>query len=197
MTSMLLTDSASRRGAGIGLRCGIEATVVDAVATPTSSLLQSRGVMFFSSAYFAGALLDHLAHQRAVARHERRHGLNFLPSHCWNLTMPEPSWSVQLRLERREQAGRAELLQPRLVEVRGARGPSAPARRVITLPLPNLSCAMRIASTIMMPYDDAARVIDRADARLVLEVALARAVDLLLDVLHHREVGAGRGERGA
>src|SRR4051812_49972466 len=42
----------------------------------------------------------------------------------------------------------------------------------------------------------AARVVDRAEARLILELALALVVDELLDVLHHREFGAGRVEAG-
>ena len=74
-----------------------------------------------------------------------------LPSHCWNFTMPEPSWSSAARLDRREQAGGAELLQARLGRGSRCSRPQRTCSAVITLPLPNFSCAMRIASTMMMP----------------------------------------------
>src|SRR5450755_2029957 len=57
------------------------------------SLLQSRLVTFFSAPYFAALSSTIL---RTRSRSPAMYGvsaLNPLPSHSWNFTMPEPSWS--------------------------------------------------------------------------------------------------------
>src|SRR6266567_1547178 len=61
-----------------------------------ASLLQSRGVIFFSLAYAA-------ADCSTIDRTSSRSGwiqsvitFHWLPSHCWNLTAPPPSWSAQV-----------------------------------------------------------------------------------------------------
>src|SRR6186997_1828611 len=63
-----------------------------------SSLPQSRGVIFFSVAYLAACSTAILrVNARSPAMKEVT-CLKLWPSHCWNLTIPEPSWSEQLVL---------------------------------------------------------------------------------------------------
>ena len=95
---------------------------------------------------------------------------------------PEPSWSSQLVFT----AGTCRTRQRLDGGLSSTFGFSRPQRTcspvIATFALPYFSWALRIAFDPSIPAADAPRVIDRADAVLVgLEVALAGAVDLLLD----------------
>ena len=85
-------------------------------------------------------------------------------------TRPEPSWSAQRRLDRRHQAGDAELLDARFSSRSRCSRPQRTCSPVIDLALAELAPA-RCGSPrrSRMPSIDAARVIDRAERDLVLE----------------------------
>src|SRR5437870_3735381 len=85
MSALLLYES------GTGATLSHPSPVADAYA----SFPQSRGVMFFSFAYLAA---DSSTIGRVMARSPEIQSVtacHCLPSHCWNFTRPEPSWSAQ------------------------------------------------------------------------------------------------------
>src|SRR5450755_3849250 len=99
MTSMLFTE---RYGEPVAV-CGVADMVRRAARHANRfawreyrgqfSLLQSRGVIFFSAAYLPAVSSTIL---RTIARSPDMNGVTCLkpvPSHIWNFTMPEPSWS--------------------------------------------------------------------------------------------------------
>ena len=152
---------------------------------------QSRGVMFFSFAYFAA---DSSTIWRTSSLSGVIQSVIDLPLLAVPLLELHRAAAFVVgagHLERLHEAGRAELLQPRFGQIAGSRGPSASARRS-SASLPYFSCALRIASTVRMPCTTPRVVIDAADARLVFQLPLPLRVDVLLDVLDHREVGARR-----
>ncbi|MNL59083.1 hypothetical protein D3C87_1827800 [compost metagenome] len=69
------------------------------------------------------------------------------PSHCWIFTLPEPSWLSQLVLISGSRPVAPSCCRRALVTFRFSK-----AQRIwspdIILPLPNLSCATRTASTV-------------------------------------------------
>src|SRR5512143_2533723 len=67
-------------------------------AADQPSLAQSRGVIFFSAAYLAALSSTILRIMSESPLMNPVSGLKWVPSHCWNLTIPEPSWSRQLVL---------------------------------------------------------------------------------------------------
>src|SRR5678815_116913 len=112
MTSMLLIESAIARA---GSAC---ATIEATVSTTPLHLLRAiawRDLLF--RRVLRRALLDHLPDECAIARHERRHRLEFLavpllePHHAGALVIETT------RLHRREQTRCAELLQPRFGQI--------------------------------------------------------------------------------
>src|SRR5436190_4260970 len=114
------------------------------------SLPQSRGVMFFSFAYCA-------ASASTIERTSLRSGsiqsvitFHLAPSHCWDLTRPEPSWSMH-----DTSVGGIRPTAPssfrRLSSMLRCSMPQRICSPVMGLPLPNLACALRIASDVTMP----------------------------------------------
>src|SRR5919197_147450 len=106
------------------------------------------------------------------------------------------AFMVQARyLERRHEADGAELLQALVVDVEML---DAPAHLLAGDRLALAELLLGDADRLYRDDagDDAARVVDRAEARLVLELALALVIDVFLDVLHDREFGAWRVEAG-
>ena len=82
--------AASSRRADVAAvaRTGARSAFLRAVARRDLLLLRVLGRGF----------LDHRAHHRLVAGQSASAALNPLPSHCWNLTTPPPSWSAQVIL---------------------------------------------------------------------------------------------------
>src|SRR6266545_952826 len=114
-----------------------------------ASLLQSRGVMFFSLAYAA-------ADCSIIGRTSSRSGwiqsvitFHWLPSHCWNLTAPPPSWSRQLTFNACMKFAAPSSLRRASLICRF----SMPHRTCSPVSgfLPYFSCALRIPSTVTMP----------------------------------------------
>src|SRR5579864_4483494 len=190
MTSMLFTDSAS-------LRAGSTCVAIEVIVRSTKRLhflaaVSRRDLLF--RRVLGGALHDHLVHQRAIARHERRQRLELLAVPLLELDHPRALVVQAARLHRREQAGCTQFLEPRLGEVEVLQAPAhLLGRHDLALAILILRLADRLDDHDRVR--DSARVIDRADPRLVLEVALASAVDLPDDVLHHREIRPVRRER--
>ena len=163
-------------------------------ATSSISLLQSRGVMFFSLAYAA-------ADSSIIPRTSCLSGWiqSVITFHLLAVPLLELDRAAALvvgagHLERLHEAGGAELLQPRLGDVEVLDAPADLLGRQRLLAVLLLRLADRLDGDDAV--HDAAVVVDRADARLVLHLALALRVDVLLDLLDHREVGAGDVEAG-
>src|SRR5690242_21961812 len=119
MTSMLLTDSASR--------CAASALAdIEAIATIGRlhflAAIARRDLLL--GRVLHRALLDHLAHERAVAGHERRELMEARAVPLLELDHARALVVAAARLDRREQAGRAELLQPRVGEVQVLESPA-------------------------------------------------------------------------
>src|SRR6478752_10331193 len=119
MTSMLLTESAI--GAAGSTCVGIEATWTMG-RLPFLAAIAQRDLLF--GRVLGRALLDHLLGQRAVARHERCQRLEFLAVPLLELDHARAFMIGAARLDRREQAGRAKLLQPRFGEVEMLEAPA-------------------------------------------------------------------------
>src|SRR5262245_1842313 len=202
---MLLTDSMARAVAGAAadravavltraLDRRLAGCVAGASGLSRSEFLPAiarrdlllRGVL-------ARGLLDHLAHHLAIAGHERRDLLETVAGPLLELDHAGAFVVGAAGLDRREQSARADLLDPRLGEVQVLEAPAQLlGRHHLSLAELRLRDAKRLDHD--HPVDDAARIHDIAQPRRILEIALAGAVDLLLDVLHHREVGTARGE---
>src|SRR5437764_1071701 len=164
-----------------------------------SSLHRIPGAVARSDALLLRVLrrvgLDLLAHQLAVrlhpvGEHFPLRAVPLLELHQARALVVEAG-----HLERRHEADRTQLLQALVVDVQVL---DAPAH---LLAGDRLALAeLRLGEADRLGGHDArhhaARVVDRAEARLVLELALALVVDELLDVFHHREVRARRVEAG-
>ena len=111
--------------------------------------------------------------------------------------MPEPSWSAQLVLIGGNRPAAPSSLMRASVEVEVLEAPAQLlGRHHLALAELRLRDADRLDDDHAV--DDAAGVDRRCrGATGSSRLPLLRAVDLLLDVLHHREVGARRGERRA
>src|SRR5689334_13272200 len=120
MTSMLLTDSASRRAGSAS--CGIEVIVVAIERLHFLAAVARRDLLL--GRVLLGTLLDHLVHERAVARHERRQRLELLAVPLLELDHARAFVVHAARLDRREQARCAELLQARLRQVEMLEAPA-------------------------------------------------------------------------
>src|SRR5581483_904750 len=121
-----------------------------AVNAHIASLLQSRGVMPFSFAYCEASASILLRTSLRSGSIQSVMTFHFAPSHCWNLTRPEPSWSRHDTLS----VGISPVAPSSFRRLSSMLRCSIPHRicsPVIGLPLPNLACAMRIASTVTMP----------------------------------------------
>src|SRR5690348_18457811 len=112
MTSMLFTDSAT---ATAGSR-STELDVTDITLRLAFLRAVARRDLLFSRVLRC-ALLDHLAHHRTVAGHERRHRLEFLAVPLLELHHARAFVIEAARLDRWKQSGCAKLLQARLREV--------------------------------------------------------------------------------
>src|SRR4051812_28735255 len=120
MTSMLLSASSVAAAA-----CGAEligSAASEAARRRFRPAPRVRGSAFLAAVarrdlllarVLGGLLLDHLAHHRAVARHERRERLERLAVPLLEFHHPRAFVVETARLDGREQAGRAELLQAR------------------------------------------------------------------------------------
>src|ERR1700747_3308159 len=171
MTSMLLTVSAT---AADGAGCA----VIEIPGRRRLHFLAAvAGCDLLLDGVLVRALLDHLVDQRAVARHERCQGLEFLPVPLLELDHARALVIGATRLDWREQPGGTELLQTRFAQVEML---ETPAHLLGRHDLALAEVVLRLADRLD-DHDrvrDASRVIDRADAPLVLEVALARTIDL-------------------
>src|SRR5258706_5259388 len=145
---------------------------------------------------FAGGLLGHLAHHRAVAGHERHHLLEPIAVPHLELDHARAFVVDATRLDGREESRRAQLLDASLGEIEVLESPAQLLRRHdLALAVIGLRDAKRLDDDDAV--DHAARVHDVAEPRRILEIALVGAVHLGLDVLHHRKARPGRGERRA
>src|SRR5690242_5206657 len=142
-----------------------------------------------------GVRLDLGAHELAIGLHPVG---DYLPLGAVPLLELDEARALMVHaryLERRHEARGAELFQALVVDVQVL---DAPAHLLAGDRLALAELVLREANRLHRDDagDDAARVVDRAEARLVLELALALVVHVLLDVAHHREVGARRVEAG-
>src|SRR5450755_2145138 len=127
-------------------------------------------------AVFRGALLDHLAHQVAIAGHVRREGLETLAVPFLELDHAGSLVIEAARLDRREHARGAELLDARLRQIQMLQAPAhLLGRHDLTLAVLLLRGANRVDDDDSV--DDSARMVDVALARWILEVPLARGVE--------------------
>src|SRR3954470_5522728 len=120
------------------------------------------------------------AHQLAVGLHPVADGLPLGAVPLLELDQAR-ALVIQARdLERRHQADRAQLLQALVVDVQVL---DAPAHLLAGDRLALAELGLRIADRLggNDAGDHAARVVDRAEARFVLELALALVVDEFLD----------------
>src|SRR5689334_19495833 len=194
---MTSTFESERRTADLGPPFSASPTL--ASPPPESRLDVASGAVARRDALLLGVLRRVLLHLRA---HELAVGLHPVADHLPLGAVPllelhQPGAFVVEAgdLERRHEAGGAELLQTLRVDVQVLDAPA------------HLLAGARLALPELLPREadrldgddarhDAARVVDRAEARLVLELSLALVVDVLLDVLHHREARARRVEAG-
>src|SRR5512141_2960657 len=102
MTSMLLTESAIVRA---GSCC--TPTEVTVPVMPLHFLRAIARCDLLLGRVLRRAVLDHLAHHRAIAGHERRHRLELLAIPLLELHHAGALVVEAARLDRREQAGRA------------------------------------------------------------------------------------------
>src|SRR5215813_4331950 len=144
----------------------------------------------------AGGLLDHLAHRCAVAGHERGDLLEASPIPLLKLDHARALVIAAARLDRREEARCTNLLDARLREIQMLETPAELLRRH-HLPLAELRLGDAKCFDKDHAVDHATGVHHVAQPRLVLEITLAGAIDLGLDVLHDREVRTARGKRRA
>ncbi|MCY1307183.1 hypothetical protein D9M70_570870 [compost metagenome] len=72
---------------------------------------------------------------------------HLLPSHCWIFTLPEPSWFSQLVLISGNRPVAPSCCRRALVRFRFSNAQRI-CSPVMGLPLPNLACATRTASTV-------------------------------------------------
>src|SRR6476660_7197295 len=191
MTSMLLMDSAIARA---GSACDtIEATVS---TTPLHFLRAIAGRDLLFRRVLCRALLDHLAYHRAIAGHERRDLLEAGAIPPLELHHSRAFVVETAGLDRWKESRRAQFLDAGLGEVQVLEPPAELiGRHDLALAELRLGRADRLDDDHAV--DDAAGVHDVAEARRVFEIAFAAAVNLGLDLLHHREIGARRGECGA
>src|SRR6478672_5720974 len=191
MTSMLLIESAIARA---GSACAtIEATVS---TTPLHLLRAIAWRELLLRRVLRSTLLDHLADHRAVAGHERRNLLEARAVPPLELHHPRAFVVETAGLDRRKESRRTQLLDAGLGEVQVLE-PPAQLIGPHDLALAELRLGRADRLDDDHAVDDAAGVHDVAEARGVFEIAFAAAVNLGLDLLHHREIGARRGECGA
>src|SRR5882724_9131943 len=178
MTSMFWTASSA---------CMAMAQKKTADAESAVFAVESRLKVFAAvargDALFLGVLrrirLDHAAHQLAVGLHPVGDHLPLGAVPLLELDQAR-AFVIQARhLERRHQARGAELLQALVVDVEVL---DAPAHLLAGDRLALAEFGLRVADRLGGDdaRHDAARVVDRAEARLVLELALALVVDVLL-----------------
>src|SRR5687768_423640 len=138
---------------------------------------------------------DHRTNDRLVRRDPIRDHLPLLAVPLLELDRRAALMVHAGDLERCHQADRAQLLQALLVDVQVL---ERPAHLLAGHRLAFAEACLRVADAFRRDDagDDAARMVDRADARLVVQVALVLAVHVLLHVLHHREARARQVERG-
>src|SRR5689334_14004319 len=117
MTSMLLTESSAAVDARV---CACADMLViqalspvrrgeETVRSPFLAAVAQRDLLL--RRVLVRAVLDHLAHQRAIARHERREVVELLAVPLLELDHARAFVIEAARLHRREETGRAELLQ--------------------------------------------------------------------------------------
>ena len=116
MTSMLLTRAA----------CGAVLALIrwSRRACLSSPSQQSRGVIFFSFAYFGRAVFDHRLTSLLVRLDPVGDEVPLLAVPLLDARPAEPSWSAQDTLIGAHQAVEAELLEPLVVEVQVLEAPA-------------------------------------------------------------------------
>src|SRR6266404_4242174 len=217
MTSMLLTDRYDFATSGAAV-VAVSVAAVTALESwlragkPISSLSPRSGEGRVSSTRRSGflaavarsdvlflrvrsrRLLDHRPHQLAI-------GLDPIGDHLPLLAVPllelDRSAALVIRaghLDCLHEPGRAEVFQARLADLQVLDAPA------------HLLAGQRLLAVFLLCLADrfdgddtvhhAAVVIDAADARLIFHLPLALGVDILLDFLDHREVGARDVEAG-
>src|SRR3954462_1106813 len=178
MTSMLLIDSA--------IACAGAASAVEIIAsTPRLAFLRAIARrQLLLRRVLRSTLLDHLADHRAVAGHERRNLLEARAVPPLELHHPRAFVVDAAGLDRWKESRRAQFLDAGLREVQVLEAPAQLiGRHDLALAELLLGRADRLDDDHAV--DDAARVHDVAEARRIFEIALAAAVNLGLDLLHH------------
>eukprot|EP01022_Parablepharisma_sp_SALTPOND_P036534 TRINITY_DN997_c0_g4_i1.p1 TRINITY_DN997_c0_g4~~TRINITY_DN997_c0_g4_i1.p1 ORF type:complete len:1552 (+),score=442.93 TRINITY_DN997_c0_g4_i1:2334-6989(+) len=105
------------------------------------------GVMPFSFAYLAAEALNSGWIRFLLPSIQSDTSTHLLPSHCWILTLPEPSWFSQEVLISGSRPVAPRAFRRASVMLRFSR-PQRTCSPLMTLPLPNLSWAVRTASTV-------------------------------------------------
>src|SRR5437763_9715695 len=198
MTSMLFTVSCACGGdcgAGAALmRLSDCAVTYAALPRPNGGTRESdfasavlRAIArrdFLFRGVLAGLFLGHLANHGPVAGHERRHLLELLAVPLLKFYHAGAFMIFAARLDRREQSRRAEFLDARFGEIQVL---EAPAQLLGRHHLAFAELALRDAKRLDDDHSvhDAARVHHVAKTRRIFEIPFLRAVDLVLDVLHH------------
>src|SRR5579864_4312229 len=141
------------------------------------------------------ALLDHVMHHRTVPRHESGQSVELLAIPLLELHHARPLVIRAAGLDGWEQTGGAKFLQARLAQINMLESP-AHLLGSHYLALAEIGLGLADCLDDHDPVSDPPRVIDRAYARLVLQVALTGPIDFLHDLLHYREVRTVGRKRG-
>src|SRR5450830_197760 len=110
------------------------------------------GVIPFSFAYLAADALNSGWIRFLLPSIQSDTNTHLVPSHCWILTLPEPSWLSQEVLISGSKPVAPNCCRRALLIFRFSR-PQRTFSPLMTLPLPNLSCAVRTASTVAKAAD--------------------------------------------
>src|SRR5438270_8032861 len=168
-------------------------------ATPRDRLSLLRAVAggyFLFRGILTRGLFDHLSHHLAVTRHERRDLLEAGPVPALELHHARTFVVGTARLDRWKEPGAAQFLDAVFGQVQMLEPPAQLLWRH------HLALAVvGLRDTQCLDHDHAvgntAVVHDVTEPVRILEVALLGAVDLGLDVLYYREIGARCRKRGA
>src|SRR6218665_3075709 len=147
MTSMLLMLSAVLMLAPVPTekwRAGVSA--------PRVYCCMQAGVIPFSLAYLAAEALNKGRIRFLLPSIQSDTSSHLLPSHCWFLILPEPSWFSQEVLISGSSPVAPSCCKRALVMFRFSR-PQRICSPLMTLPLPNLPCAVRTASIVAKAPD--------------------------------------------
>src|SRR6266550_2412578 len=219
MTSMLLTDrydfatsgnsaaacevviripkAKREKGAGKGKKAAIERgrglTVPHSPVPVFARRLTFLAAVARSNVLFLGVrrsrLLDHRPHQLAIRLDPVGDHLPLVAVPLLELDRTTTFMVGAGHLQRLHESGGAQLLETGVADLQVLDAPAHLFARQRLLAILFLRLADRLDGDDAMNH--AAVVVDGPDTRLIFHFPLALGVDVLLDVLHHREVGAG------